>query len=98
MLLIYIIYIVCQNSALHIFHIFGQRCKGNHKKNIFFLEILSGGGDWVRGCPLRKKIFFLFVGALLTIKPRGGGAKGLSGMSTNKKNFFMAVPLRGADH
>ena len=51
----------------------------------------------VRGCPLRKKglfgMFFVvvffgkFVAVLLTTKPGGGVAKGLSGLSTKKKKL-----------
>ena len=45
-----------------------------------------------------KKLFFIlffrFVAVLLATKPRGGGggAKGLSGLST-KKNFFLRLSL-----
>ena len=48
------------------------------------------------GCPLRKKehlynfFFFLFVAVLLTTKPREGGTKCLSGLSTKKDKYFVA--------
>ena len=48
------------------------------------------------GCPLRKKCVFVFCFLIFSRSfdhyAEGGGAKGLSGLST-KKYFFLLLPL-----
>ena len=63
------------------------------KKVISMLVDSPLRGGEVRGCPIRKKGFFLFLIAavLFTTKPWGEGAKGFSGLST-RFLFFCGFP------
>ena len=71
-------------------------------KKVIFLVDSPLRGEGVRGCPLRKKTFFLMSFFNLFFWPlsRGaGGSKGLSGLSTKKELLFLylRLPLNNID-
>ena len=65
-------------------------CKGSRKTFLFLVDSPLRGGVG-KGLFTKKKRFLnvFFFAVLLTTKPRreGGGAKGLSGLSTKKRTF-----------
>ena len=49
------------------------------------------GGEGVMGCPIRKKYFFFFI-CFRSSTTKPSGAKGLNGLSTEKRTFFCGFP------
>ena len=62
---------------------------GKPLKRLYFSgQSTKRGAECVRGCSLRKKdLFFLYP--FFCPLSRGGGAKGLSGLSTKKRTFLL---------